>query len=166
MTTEEFDALPIERQRVVIAQDLIERLNAKKFIAEARTYFEAPLNSRDPDVQIRDAIAGVECRGCQIGGLFACAIDLHNALRIGDVQVFGRIRNTVHDDSMRDYLTPWFSRQTLAELEEAFEGCGNFEEWANETPDDEGRMRLIAQNIIVNNGEFIPAQLLNAPATP
>ena len=154
-----FDDLPIAEQRVIIAQDLIDRLDAKKFVATAGTYLRVELSRHalaNDDAQLRDVLANKKCRGCQIGGMFACAIDRHDALKIADVRNPGRM----DDYEMREYLGRWFSRKTLEAVEDAFEGCGGYSDFRDSIPKDSDRMRLIAQNIIDNKGKFNGKQLL------
>lgn len=156
-----FEELTKAEQRVVIAKDLIARLKAKKFTALSGTYLMAQdvLDDEDGNAQVRDVLKGQECRGCQIGGMFLCAIDRYDRLKVRDVGDSGIEDN---DGAFRKYLSRWFSADTLTEVEEAFEGCGKFEDWFEENDNDEIRMVKIAQNIIRNKGKFIGSQLLNS----
>lgn len=155
MARTNFDSLTKAEQRVVIAKDLIARLRAKNFIARSGTYLSAPLTDkelRNEEAEIRDVLKGKKCKGCQIGGLFLCAVDRHNRLQLST----GAMDDS---NSMRRYLSKWFTKQQLFDVEEAFEGGLPFMQWADRHNDDE-RMTLIAQNIIKNKGRFVPSQLL------
>lgn len=169
MAKKNFDKLPKAEQRVLIAKDLIARLNAKKFKAQPMVYLRAPVDVSDKEALVKDALAKVPCRGCQIGGFFVCAIDRHNSLKINDVSLGDRGDGKSFDaDEMRSYLGQWFSPVTLLDVEAVFEGdvssggidftpiCRVF------SPDK--RMRLIANNIIANKGIFKPNQILKLAA--
>ena len=95
-----FDKLTRMEQRVVIAKDLLLRLKARKFVPTQGEYLQAA-NLRDQrrmnaaeNSQVRQALEGIRCKGCEIGGLFLCAVDRHNKLTIGDI---GYIKNNDFD---------------------------------------------------------------------
>lgn len=164
-----FDKLPIAGQRMIIAKDLIARLDAKKFVASGG-YFQSTQvfkqEIENDSVQLKKVFTGKKCRGCQIGGLFAAALDRCNALKLSDLEYSDRVRvGLVDSGDLRTYLTRWFTRRTLEQVECAFEG------WENDTYDldfrpfgdrfeREQRMRLICKNIIKNKGQFKPRQIL------
>lgn len=159
MTKEiDFDKLSKAEQRVLIAKDLITRLVAKKIVATQGTYIRSVKGiglisrSANGDRQLRDELKGKKCKVCEIGGMFLCALDRHNALTVGDA------RYKVSDgEFQRDYLAQWFLRVDLGRIEAAFESWGSFRmTMPRATPDQ--RMRAIAKNIIKNNGQFSAAQ--------
>lgn len=153
-----FDKLPKAKQRVVIARDLIARLDAKEFVAKSGTYFDVRLTPKelaDKSTEVRDLLKHKVCKGCQIGGLFLCAVDRHNKLSIGN---FGN--PTYNESGMREYLRTFFSDRQLNEVEKAFEQWEEFDDWKVRQPAD--RMRAIANNIIRNKGRFVGGQLLNS----
>lgn len=176
MTKKDFDTLPIAQQRVLIAQDLIARLDAKTFAAKKGTYLAVDIAKRDIDIdaELKALLRKTRkpCRGCQLGGMFVCAIDRHNALKLTDmaftsVTLLKYHHRWVHGDDIRLYLTRWFSLQTLAEIEAAFEGWAyghssvfNYTSFAGQFTNPEDRMRLIAENIVRNRGAFKPKQIL------
>ena len=156
MARKSFDKLSRNEQRVVIAKDLILRLDAKKFIAITGTYFRVPLTDKeaaDGSIEVRDLLKQKTCRGCQIGGMFLCAVDRHNKLSLDEIEFLNN-----NDAGMREYLRQFFSDMQLQELEAAFERWDEFKEWDVERAED--RMRSIAQNIIRNKGRFVGGQLL------
>lgn len=159
-----FDHLSKAEQRVVIAKDLIKRLDAHKFVARHGTYFSVPLRPQDiKDVtaEIRTILEGKKCKGCQIGGMFLCAVDRYNKLTLDDVDYLED-----NENAMRWYLTQWFSPEQLLEVEAAFEGWEghglDYGDWKAGQPAE--RMRAIARNIIRNKGSFVGSQLLNSVA--
>lgn len=159
-TTINFDNLSLAEQRVIIAQDLIARLNAKTFIAESGTYLEADDRLPDKsdrellDTEVRDILKGKVCTGCQIGGLFLCAVDRHNKLKLREI---GVIEN--NDCNFRGYLFYWFDFNQQREMEAAFEGRSEYGDWFD-LHSNADRMRLIAENIIAGGGEFDGKRLL------
>lgn len=150
-----FDKLSRAEQRVVIARDLIARLDAKEFIAKSGTYFNVritPKELADESTEVRDLLKHKVCKGCQIGGLFLCAVNRHNKLSIGDLG-----NPTYAELGMRDYLEKFFTVRQLNEVEKAFERWEEFDDWNVAGPAD--RMRTIANNIIRNKGQFVGSQL-------
>lgn len=168
----EFDKLTEAEQRVVIAEDLIARLDAKTFIATKGTYWRANVRTpRNRETQLRDVYKGKVCRGCQIGGMFACALDRHNALKLSDLGTYSSPA-CLSDARMREYLTQWFSEKDISAMERAFEAWEpdsgtdqtDFRPFGQAFPLSKDRMRLIAENVIKNKGQFMPAQLLKLAA--
>lgn len=80
----------------------------------------------------------------------------HNKLSLRDI---GSIED--HDAAFRKYLRRWFSYSELSTLERAFEGWREFTDWREQHPRDSDRMKLIAVNIINNEGQFVAKELLN-----
>lgn len=153
-----FEKLTKSEQRVVIAKDLIARLDANEFTAQQGTYLSVRLTKadlRDESAEVRDVLKGKKCKGCQIGGLFLCAVDRHNKLSLDDI---GYLDN--NEAGMRAYLQRFFVDDQLRDVERAFEGWGDFGDW-NGPARPADRMRAIAQNIIRNKGRFVGSQLLN-----
>lgn len=164
MAKKNFDSLTKAEQRVVIARDLIKRLDAKEFVAKSMVYLRAPLGAHDtadPDKQVKDALKGKICRGCQLGGFFLCAVDRYDKLRLQDVDMSYPVGRVAAFNDIEKYLRRWFTVAQLNSIETAFEGCDKFQDWASRREDDE-RMRLIAQNIVRNKGRFVGKQLLAA----
>lgn len=175
MTKSNFDKLPIAKQRVIIAKDLIARLDAKKFVAD-NGYFKADKISAkvlaDTDRQVKEVFGNITCRGCEIGGIFAAAVDRYNALKLSDLRARSVKIGEIDPADMRAYLSRWFSKQTLNEIECAFEGWEtnpdreygdmpnlDFRPFEEAFQDPDRRMRLITENII-KNGDFKPHQIL------
>jgi hypothetical protein len=158
-----FDKLSRMEQRVVIAKDLIARLKRGTFTPRTSTYLRVSgLDGHETDA--RKALREAECRGCQIGGLFICALDRHNRLALSDLKLTGGKRDwRAFDGALRDYLTKWFSHDELDLVEGFFEGFNETEAMYRfvglvEEPID--RMRMIAQNIVDGKGRFSAARLM------
>lgn len=78
----QFDKLNKMEQRVVIAKDLIKRLKAKSFQMQRGAYlrpqrgtFFKGIEGLPRTTEVRDALKLKACKGCEIGGLFLCAVD-------------------------------------------------------------------------------------------
>lgn len=113
------------------------------------------LYDKKGDAQLQEVLKSERCRGCQIGGMFLCAIDRHNKLMVSQIRY-----SLDNDTAMRNYLALWFSLREIDAMEQAFEGWRKYEKWADKVPDSTKRMRLIAKNIIQNKGRFVGGQLL------
>lgn len=87
-----------------------------------------------------------KCYGCAIGALLLGAIDCQWAKRSEAIVAFD-----VHDG-----LESLWSSGELNIIEDTHEGSY---EWAKRYGDRRGRMTAILQNIIRNNGTFIPSDL-------
>lgn len=163
-----FDELSKAQQRVVIAKDLLARLRRRTFTPETSTYLRVTdLNENETDA--RKAFRGAACRGCQIGGLFLCALDRHNKLAQSDMELIrvGRRREwQAGDGALRNYLTQWFTHAELDIVESFFEGwededgpgkAGRFAKLVERHGD---RMKMIAQNIVDGKGRFSATRLM------
>lgn len=157
-----FEELSKAEQRVVIAKDLLLRLRTKRFTAKESVYLIArKVAQREGDA--RKALRRAECLGCQIGGLFLCALDRHNKLELRELEVFRDGRDThVREWSMRTYLSQWFSYRELLTLENYFEGWDKVanRRFTELMPAPADRMRMIAQNIVDGNGRFSARRLM------
>lgn len=185
---EEFAKLTPSEKRVQIARDVIAQLASKKLIATAGVWltgldgdslFSEKDVERNPELQ--EILAKQEtCEGCALGGMFMCAVERHDKLKVGDLEVVKDYKEAVKhygaedaylsdgeasEDDATKYLKKFFSEAQLSEIEAAFERgsgakCGSDEAvtFADEVDDDGERMRLIMENIIVNKGKFVPGK--------
>lgn len=169
-----FNAMPKNRQRVAIAKDVITSLNTKEIVATQGSY----LNSRqlwpdskeffseekeNLDKQVRDVFIDKnppKCTACAVGSLFVCAVKRHDAITIGEMNTFDR-------GNLTDYLDKFFDQDQLHLMEDAFETyydkTNRHNESYNEAEDfgrkyktAKERMIAIMENVIANDGEFIP----------
>jgi hypothetical protein len=165
------DMKPAEK-RVEIAKDVIAQLNAKKFIAVSGQYCGVPTTNKK--------LAQTKCEVCGIASLFMANLIRENP----DIKANAAIPFPSYDDedttiklshvSQEDIwekLEGVFDREDLEAIEDAFEArdggvnCSGGEEFFFDEDnndisrhfDDEQRLRLIMENIIVNKGQFISA---------
>lgn len=182
-----FAQLSPAEKRVQIARDVIAQLASKKLIATSGVWltgidgddlFDKKDVERNPELQ--EILAKQEsCEGCALGGMFMCAVERHDKLKLADLEVVKDYRQEVKDndgdgelnsgeaseDDATKYLKKFFSEAQLNDIEAAFERGGGAKRgsegaqfFAEEVDDDGERMRLIMENIIVNKGKFVSSK--------
>lgn len=180
-----FKSATKEQRRVMIAKDVLAQLKAKKIIARRGRWLVIPVKKSTPqDAQVCDVADKVTCSCCALGSMMLSEIRHNDAVTIGDADRDGRDwgygmeKNRVelwHKDSEvyqstarnGDRLRRYFTKAQLQLIEIAFEsGDGNYSAFSRteeraaklfttkDGPDY--RMRKIMENIIANNGKFIP----------
>lgn len=172
LTTEQFLALSKSEKRVVLAKDVIEILRANKIIARRSTYFDMYKNtSFDPvadEIEINEMVGKVKCEACAIGGLFIAEVMYTDKAKVGDAHSSHFIKRR---------LKEYFEERQLGLIETAFEGNTELSRGKGYSDDEieaaanytslmefaggnevssKDAMTLIMQNIIENNGVFVP----------
>jgi len=157
--------LPVRFRRVKLAKDVIKHLQGKdKIITAVRdSYFDLRCEQEydwSYSSQVNEVVSNIGCGVCAIGALF-----------IADVMI--RDRATVYDaygvDTMKRRLSKHFGVEALELIETAFEmtpapSCtiDNGERidkairFGKRFKSDKRRMIAIMNNIIDNDGDFIP----------
>lgn len=168
---EQFTKLSPAEKRVQIARDVLAQLRSKRLIATAGTWLSAEYGDDlftredvDNNVELQEILKKQEsCEGCALGGMFMCAVERHNKLKVGNMES-PRDGQASEEDAIK-YLKKFFTVAQLDEIEAAFEQGGGARSgsdvavnFASDVDDDEERMRLIMENIIVNKGRFVPEQ--------
>lgn len=163
MTPEEFNKLTKPEKRVVIAQDVINYINIKKFKPRAGNYVTSIGYSLTGDIQSQfDEIEN--CHVCALGGCLLSTVKYTNKVKFEDLFYF------TSDSDIADTLSSIFSQNQLYLIEKAFEGSGIFVGYdGNQKESDRAKQfyyshladtnkRLIAimENIIKNQGRFRP----------
>ena len=182
-----FRKMPRDKQRVMIAKDVLELLDAEKIVAHPGTYLglDESVSQKywggeewddgdgsykeieaipDADkVQLHKLIE--ESPTCEVCGIGACFVA---AVRRADQATVGDLKCGSNDRYMRRYLSQWFSRSEISEIEVAFEQSTVFArglpfsravaavEFGRRYNDDNERLRAIFQNIVDNGGNFVP----------
>lgn len=133
--------------------------------------------------QVCDLIAGTKCTVCGIGAAFVSAVRLGDDLTVSQV-TSDDVSSGIDDDLMRKYLRRYFSKSQVALIECAFEQDESFRyvdeddgdfcdsvAWADDDDavaaaefgfkfhTDTARLRAIFENIIENDGKFVPPTL-------
>jgi len=187
-----FEKMKPAEKRVQIARDVLFQLNSGKLIAAHRLWLGA---NKDDDVsfisdseikknaELQDILGKrKECYGCALGGMFMCAVERANKLKVGKLNFnHDQEKNTIHGNDVFSYMKKFFDKKQLFLIELAFEGgagscytsggssiimddqhlsvsMGHDEGYeascfaSFETPSE--KMRLIMENIVANNGTF------------
>jgi hypothetical protein len=173
-----FALMSDENKRRAVARDVIQQIEAKRFIAEQGTYlsvtglkainlFEKAHEENDDDAletPLDSVLAKAEsCHVCGIGSLFVAAVERGDACTLGDMSGHN------DDDYLREYLGDFFSDQQLFLIEAAFEGhtvndapdgvkswdTSNATNYVRGIHNENERLLAIMRNI-VKNGEFDP----------
>lgn len=183
---EEFLAATAAEQRVIIARDVLEWVRVRKLEPWSGTYLSVKEtetvegDGREPTLPLGSVstVNGGSCYACGLGALFALTVE-RGPFEVRDVCSGGGSIS----EGMRHKLAPYFSPEQLTLIECAFErstgfsyedenlpyaerldaaGFGRRVEAASSGCLEEGDsvdrrvMRAIMQNIIDNNGTFIP----------
>lgn len=154
----EFAQMSLMQQRVAIAQDVINQLNARKFKATTGVYVRANKWAQEESCQV-----------CALGALAVSVADGAMFDKYGGYTDYGS-----NQSDCRLQLSSFWDEKELDEIEAAFERwvlrdqmtgeeIHNFSykrlepgsPWRN----SEERMKCIMQNIVDNNGEFRPEQI-------
>lgn len=172
-----FEKMTPAQKRVQIARDVIAQIDASRLVPKFGTWLSTknngplvtPSSVKDSNAELKDVLSKVkQCTGCAIGGMFMCAVERADKLKIKELSDFweeeGCDKNTqyvdIDDTDAFEYLSRFFSAQQLSEIEAAFERNGGIEfhdlagDFAPECEEPAERMRLIMQSIIVGNGKF------------
>jgi hypothetical protein len=176
-----FQDLNPAQKRVAIAQDVIEQLRAKRFVAAKKVYLRINqidiLATRGNSNNLQAFLTGLsmpekdDCKACAVGGTFLsiCRLDseYENPIKEEPEHVIKK---------MKLFLAKYFSLRQIGLIESAFEtSAHNFNHEVNISEsapkhlleaaenfglryeyDSEQRLIAIMQNIIDNNGCFIP----------
>lgn len=165
-TNEIFNNSTPEQKRVMIAKDVIERLELRMLVAWKGCIIKALESSVGTPIDVpinQHNVNNLTCEVCAKGGLLASYV--------GRVNNYDFIRSHNNFDSNPEHrkLLEVFSIEQLALIEAAFEGCFYLENVKFKDDDlmkalsffnayaYDANERLIAicENIIKNNGEFV-----------
>lgn len=178
ITPEEFEALPKNERKILVAQDVIAQLKSKQLIAFTGDYLDITKQKCSPDDSARDAIINeeIKCTVCARGALFISAVKFKNKLKVGDL--FGEFTYTQPNYSSgrnTKFLKTLFTENEQKQIETVFEGV----EYVNNDKLSEKLLNYrhgliqkrkreksklsidnyvlinICQNIIDNNGKFV-----------
>lgn len=174
----------VQIARDVLSQLRLKRLTAVSGVwlqgGDDSPLFENKDVEKNPE--LKDILAKTErCEGCALGGLFMCAVERADKIKLGELacvkeykeeakaykntpEYINDVEGTMEFTDAFKYLKKFFSAHQLEMIEEAFEqGSGNCSTtndhaagFVIDIDDEEDRMRLIMENIIVNNGLFKP----------
>lgn len=159
--------------RVQIAEDVIAALDAGKITAHRGHWALYNVDQTvDDNEELQNVLNRTQCSVCALGAVFTEMVRRDNHFKVGELSS----RRYLFIASLEERLETVFSRDQIILIENAYE-CGRgfyknlkasefFSEEVLQRQDafisrycestDEVRMKVIMQNIIENNGEFIP----------
>ena len=158
-------------QRVLIAKDVIAQLKARRTIGGHGDYitWKNPVPIKE-GAQVKDLFKDIpQCKVCAKGAALLAAVDRFNKLKItvweADDQAKGYYKGS--------FLEKWFSLEQLGEIESAFEGWSKVENYTEfsykhlpkQAANAGIRISMIMQNIIRNEGTFVPEQFIHRMMT-
>lgn len=151
-----WEAASQEERRVLAAKDVIERLQSGQFEAGA-DYSDERFWSEKDEADVQSIIlSGQPCSQCAAGSLLLSQVAYSNRLTASEVSDFQNETETEADK----YFGNLFSYYQAQLIEAAYENySSSFPEVCNlcsRYRDRKERMIAIMQNIIDNNGTFIP----------
>lgn len=178
-----FEALSPADKRVAIARDVLAQLSTKRLVPRTGVWLAGANMEKlytksdvDKNPELQSLLATKkECTGCALGGMFLCAVEAADDLKLGELsdvknyqrqmklspekRVYSYIDGGVEGEDAFKYLRKFFSQAQLEAIESAFErGNGSETHESAAFADDEERsserMRLIMENIIANKGTF------------
>ena len=173
MKKENFNSLPDNEKRIALAKDVIKHLNTKKIIV---SQYIGYIRNHEIIIQIGDYVADKGklpelqpllkehvCQVCALGAMFVSDIMNRNKYKMDSLGFYD-----LSLSSISERLT-FFSERQLELIEAYFEGGRtisfldeNHEEaiyFHSINPNSQKRVIKIMENIINNNGEFIPEKL-------
>jgi hypothetical protein len=160
MSVKPFEKLTPAGKRMRIARDVLAQLDAKKLIAERRTYVKPFENYEGWDSDLALSEYAKPCRVCALGSLLVCKVEYKNGFKLESLRTRRKITESLSD---------FFEQDQLNVIETAFEGypeAGGYPadyekndciygQYRSLFETDEERLRDIMHNIIANRGVFV-----------
>lgn len=169
ITKKQFDRMSPKNRRIRVAEDTITTIEAKMTVPQAGCFLYsfssgASFANRPAGV-IHNLESGIHCQACAIGSMAVAACQRFNGHTSGDLE------DSAYED-LRTALEGVFFRKQLMMIECAFERTGapakgygyKWEDgdmatlFGKQHPDPYDRLLAIMQNIIDNDGTFVPSQ--------
>ena len=176
----EFKKANKAQKRVMIAQDVLAQLKTKRYVAESGCWVQANYNSAVPlaDIKYKDSVQDLfaektieSCNVCALGGLFMSCTNFNNNTLLEELDdVSEDLGNLIdEEEKLSNKLNKIFSTSQLKLIEAYFEANGGYfrdydeddriEAFYNKHPSDKKRLQLIMENIVENEGTFVPTKL-------
>ena len=177
------------RERIEILQDVLARLNAKKFKVKANCGYVVPdddeafeklVQSKAKSETIANKLAKT-CQVCAKGAIFLSTVSLKNAFdfkesaglagHVGPVKIMSRLSEIFDRDNLdlveTAFETPFNEDEQLC----ACNSCGvvdwddfeTAERFGSYYEEDDDRLRAILENMIANEGVFKPSAAFFRP---
>ena len=172
----EFKKANKAQKRVMIAQDVLAQLKAKRYVAESgcwvRIHYSPATVAETDSVQELFVEKKIEsCNVCALGGLFMSCTNFNNNTLLKDLDSVSEYLGSLVDEGKKlsNKLNSIFTTNQLKLIESYFEANGGFfrdydeddriEVFYNKNSSDKKRLQLIMENIVENNGTFVPEKL-------
>lgn len=159
------------QRRVMVARDVIKQLDMKRYVGMRGVYVHAAQGIDDQPIDVLLPAQPIakrikRCEVCALGAIF-----VSYARKLNEVEATIGGRRGLHFDQHRGPMYDLFTGPMLSNIEAAFEGWlvsgvlgkrpdTTFVALRERVPDDSERLRMIMQNIIDNDGTFVPADLV------
>lgn len=169
-----FQKMKPSEKRIQIARDVLAQLVSKRLMPKYGVWLAGAKNkflfskNVEGDSEVKDIFAKVkQCEGCALGGMFMCAVERADKLKMNQLQDYGDSYGiNIGTGDTFSYMKKFFSKAQLEMIECAFEAgngsvrYGNYDavEFVRDIDEPGERMRLIMENIVVNKGTFKPAK--------
>ena len=178
-----FAAASPEQKRMLIAKDVIEQIKAKRFKPTSGTWVRPKMKNGaylgveekfDGDESVRELFIGKKipaCDCCALGAMFMSCTTYNDGTSVEafEREIDWEFEEHVLKGKLSNGLNSFFSVEQLRLIETAFEGGdGAFmaedddkeaqkaASWYDAMSGDDKRMVAIMENIIANNGTFVP----------
>lgn len=156
MNKQEFEALPISEQRVLLAKDVLDQLVAQSLIEKHRVYFDPKFTSVWADTSAKEVLESEPCDVCAKGALVAAWVKRFNSYSV---------REIYQQDGNLQEVIDIFGHNMWSKIEHVFESWDIYIEGVGiiSEKNDASLLRAyyftqsieeIMRNIIENNGQF------------
>ncbi len=170
-----FNSASLAEKRMTIARDVLERLDAKKLIAQTGYYIKfrdeegSMCRIETPEGELGRVFpeeiqtGKVTCHACALGSMMMATLDRFNGVTVSGNEEssypLGKL-DDILEDSLGAVLTEYFEIDQLHLIEACFEGWrfgtdGDTTRYRKTLSADD-RLRRIMQNIVDNGGTFTP----------
>lgn len=177
----EFKKSTKPQQRVLVAQDVLAQIKAKRYLASPGTWASPTYGVPDENLKGEESAQKLfatqtikTCDVCALGGLFMSCTNLNNnttveelgqACNLGDILEYGDLK-------LSNGLNRIFTKKQLMLIENYFENAeGYYAPDATDAmtdhinlfnekyPNPQDCLKEIMNNIVENNGTFVPSKL-------
>jgi len=175
---EQFKKATKAQKRVMIAQDVLAQLKAKRYVAESGCWVQPNIHSAwEKKLSHHDSVQELfieqkieSCNVCALGGLFMSCTNFNNNTLLEDLDFASEeLGNLIDEEQLFNKLNKIFSTSQLKLIESYFEANDGYfrdydeddriEAFYNKYPSEKKRLQLIMENIVENEGTFVPAKL-------
>jgi hypothetical protein len=174
----EFKKANKAQKRVMIAQDVLAQLKAKRYVAESGCWVKPNIDSAwEQKLSHHDSVQELfieqkieSCNVCALGGLFMSCTNFNNNTLLEDLDfASSELGDLIEEVKLSNKLNSIFSVKQLKLIESYFEENDGYfyinsqydriKAFCDKHPSDKKRLQLIMENIVENEGTFVPEKL-------